>query len=88
MRDLLDLFLLRYEIPPWLTEASDYPRVLAIPLTHLHTLRDRPGHMTYAVMGDSLSRGIGTRPHVVHASQGHKVGLHTPTILGGNSHLN
>ena len=27
------------------------------------------------------------RPHVVHAGQGHKVGLHTPTILGGNSHL-
>ncbi len=26
------------------------------------------------------------RPHVVHAGQGHKVGLHTPTILGGNSH--
>ena len=28
------------------------------------------------------------RPHVVHAGQGHKVGLYTPTILGGNSHLN
>ena len=28
-----------------------------------------------------------TRPHVVHAGQGLKVGLHTPTILGGNSHL-
>ena len=28
------------------------------------------------------------RSHVVHAGQGHKVGLHTPTILGGNSHLN
>ena len=28
-----------------------------------------------------------TRPHVVHAGQGHKVGLRTPTILGGNSHL-
>ena len=29
----------------------------------------------------------GGRPHVVHAGQGHKVGLHTPTILGGNSYL-
>ena len=28
------------------------------------------------------------RPHIAHAGQGHKVGLHTPTILGGNSHLN
>ena len=28
-----------------------------------------------------------TRPHVVHTSQGHKVGLYTPTILGENSHL-
>ena len=27
------------------------------------------------------------RPHVVHANQGLKVGLHTTTILGGNSHL-
>ena len=27
------------------------------------------------------------RPHVVHASQGLKVGQYTPTILGGNSHL-
>ena len=27
------------------------------------------------------------RPHVVHAGQGLNVGLHTPTILGGNSHL-
>ena len=27
------------------------------------------------------------RPHVVQADQGLKVGLHTPTILGGNSHL-
>ena len=28
------------------------------------------------------------RPHVVHTGQGHKVGLYTPTILGGNSYLN
>ena len=28
------------------------------------------------------------RPQQVHAGQGHKVGLHTPTIIGGNSHLN
>ena len=27
------------------------------------------------------------RPWEVHASQGLKVGLYTPTILGGNSHL-
>ena len=27
------------------------------------------------------------RPHVVHAGQGLKVGLYTPTILGGNSYL-
>ena len=31
--------------------------------------------------------GGGFGPHVVHASQGLKVGLYTPTILGGNSHL-
>ena len=27
------------------------------------------------------------RPQEVHARQGHKVGLYTPTILGGNSYL-
>ena len=27
------------------------------------------------------------RTHAVHASQGHKVGLYTPPILGGNSNL-
>ena len=29
---------------------------------------------------------IGVRPREVHASQGLKVGLYTPTILGGNSY--
>ena len=31
--------------------------------------------------------GVGGRPYDVHASQGLKVGLYTPTILGGNSYL-
>ena len=31
--------------------------------------------------------GAGARPWEVHAGQGLKVGLYTPTILGGNSHL-
>ena len=30
---------------------------------------------------------VGRRPQEVHASQGLKVGLYTPTILGGNSYL-
>ena len=38
------------------------------------------------MIGQSINIGR-SRPHVVHAVQGHKVGLHTPTILGGNSHL-
>ena len=37
-------------------------------------------------IGQSINIGR-SRPHVVHASQGHKVGLYTPTILGGNSYL-
>ena len=35
-----------------------------------------------------MKRPPAGRPHVVHASQGLKVGLYTSTILGGNSHLN
>ena len=31
--------------------------------------------------------GAGARPWEVHAGQGLKVGLYTPTILDGNSHL-
>ena len=38
--------------------------------------------------GGSIGRfSIGGRPKEVHASQGLKVGLYTPTILGGNSYL-
>ena len=42
-----------------------------------------------AESSDSTGRSShSARPHVVHASQGLKVGLYTPTILGGNSQLN
>ena len=35
----------------------------------------------------AMSMYLGSRPWEVHASQGLKVGLYTPTILGGNSCL-
>ena len=39
------------------------------------------------VNGHSRVTARSDRPQEVHAGQGHKVGLHAPTILGGHSHL-
>ena len=47
------------------------------------------GHHSYPrLTGSGYWPGAGAaRPQVVHAGQGLKVGLYTPTILGGNSYL-
>ena len=56
--------------------------MILAPLLYGHSSYTRP---LYSDVNHNPSSGH--RPQEVHAGQGLKVGLHTPTILGGNSYL-